>query len=223
MADSWKKARTWGWVIFNSLARLNASEAEALISGVFTDRLSLAGLKQLELGVAEQLSKFKPHKNSLGYSSPTLYLSGLESITAHDAMYLGMLRDFNYLALGGLKSIDASVAAELAKFSGSLDLNGLKSICDDTAKELSKLGSSCRNASDPTDNWWLELNGLTELSDQAAEHLSGFKGKSLVMSGLTKLSGPATQALAKYDGRFGLPKELYDRVTKLRKVGSNAL
>jgi hypothetical protein len=138
-------------------------------------------------------------------------------------MYLGMLRDFNYLALGGLKSIDASVAAELAKFSGSLDLNGLKSICDDTAKELSKLGSSCRNASDPTDNWWLELNGLTELSDQAAEHLSGFKGKSLVMSGLTKLSGPATQALAKYDGRFGLPKELYDRVTKLRKVGSNAL
>ena len=49
----------------------------------------------------------------------------------------------------------------------------------------------------------LELNGLTELSDAAAESLSKNKG-DLALNGLTSLSDAAAESLSKYKGNLCL-------------------
>ena len=94
------------------------------------------------------------------------------------------------------------MAVALSNFSGVLSLNGLKSICDDSVRELAKQGSL---KFDPANSaYWLELNGLTELSDKAAEELSSYKGRFLKLNGLNEISAKAAQSLAKYQGDLQL-------------------
>jgi hypothetical protein len=224
MADSWKRTNNTNWLCFNSLESINAAEAKALVSGVFGALLSLNGLKNLEQGVAEQLSKLKPHKKSIGYESPTLSLNGLVSITKEDAMHLASLRKFGELHLSGVKFIDESIASELAKFSGSIYLDGLSSISDDAAKEISRLGHTCHESCDPSDRWWLQLDGITKLSDVAAKHLSTFEGSDLLLRGLKDLSILGQESFSNYKGCLHMKKKLWVAIIKIKnqRLSSNA-
>ena len=48
------------------------------------------------------------------------------------------------------------------------------------------------------------LDGLTELSDAAADHLSKHKGDIIFLDGLTSLSDTAAESLAAYGGSLYL-------------------
>ncbi|MBF94124.1 MAG: hypothetical protein CMH58_03065 [Myxococcales bacterium] len=50
----------------------------------------------------------------------------------------------------------------------------------------------------------LDLNGLTELSDSAAESLSKYRGESLSLRSLTELSDAAAESLSKIKGQLNL-------------------
>jgi len=179
-------------IYFDALERLSNEEAEVLISRVRANYFSLNGLKQLEPGVAEQLSKYRASKHA------HLRLNGLQSLTPADAAHLGKLSGVDYLSLNGLQMIDSEVAVGLAGFSGVLSLDGLKSICDDSARELAKQGGLKFDTERSA--YGLALNGLTELSDKAAEELSTYKGRFLKLDGLNEISATTAQSLAKYQG-----------------------
>jgi hypothetical protein len=213
IGDSWDRDGAYKRsACFDSLEKISSEEAEALVSRIKATSFSLNGLKKLEPGVAEQLSKYKPVNHSR-----VLCLNGLESITAEDAAHLGNLSRVDYLSLDGLQSIDSAVASGLAGFSGILSLNGLKFICEDSARELARQGSLAIGAKSKN-AYWLELNGLTELSDKAAEELSAYKGKCLKLNGLKELSASAAQSLAKYQGNMHL-----DGLSKLDDDAAEAL
>jgi hypothetical protein len=219
VGDSWAKdtSPTLNPIYFDALERLTAAEAETLVSRVRSNVFSLNGLKQLESGVAEQLSKFRTRKDG------HLTLKGLQSLTAEDAEHLGKLSGVDYLSLNGLQMVTPEVAAGLAGFSGNLIL-GFKSICDDSARELAKQGSqksgkekghslcldgltkisdkSAKELSNYTGG--LSLNGLNELSDKAAEELSKFKGAYLNLNGLNELSDKAAEELSRFKGNLNL-------------------
>ena len=200
VGDSWAAGHRnplYNPIYFNALEKLSAAEAEVLVSRVKAEHFSLSGLRQLEPGVAEQLSQFRANSRFAH-----LRLDGLQLLTAEDAEHLGNLSDIGYLSLNGLQTIDPEVAVALSNFSGVLSLNGLKSICDDSVRELAKQGSL---KFDPANSaYWLELNGLTELSDKAAEELSSYKGRFLKLNGLNEISAKAAQSLAKYQGDLQL-------------------
>jgi hypothetical protein len=66
---------------------------------------------------------------------------------------------------------------------------------------------------------WIQLNGLTTLTDEAAKALAQFKGSYLELHGLTTLSDEAAKALAQFKGSF-----LYlDGLTTLSDDAANAL
>lgn len=205
VGNSWEKDRfpTLNPIYFNSLEMFNAQEAEALVPRVRADNFALNGLKQLDPGVAEQLSKYRPSD----FEFACLRLDGLQSLTQEDAEHLGKLRDIRYLSLDGLQNINAGVAAGLANFPGVLCLNGVKCISDETARELAKQGGLIIE-SKSTAGGRLQLNGLTELSDRAAEELSAYKGECLNLDGLKEISASAAQSLAKYQGDLKLKRSV---------------
>ena len=217
-------------VHFDSLERISAEQAQALVSNLKATWFSLNGLKRLESGVAEQLSNYKPR----GYSK-LLALDGIQSLTIEDAAHLGKLCGVEYLYLNGISTIDPAVAYELSKFAGALSFGGLKSICDDSAKELAKHGANKPSQSPnqspnpsrglfcpPDDVTNLDailiLDGLLELSEKAAEYLASHKGNQIKLDGLKELSENAAKALSCYRGKLSL-----DGLTELSDAAAEAL
>lgn len=203
-------------VHFDSLERISAEQAQALVSNLKATWFSLNGLKRLESGVAEQLSNYKPRG-----SSKLLALDGIQCLTIEDAAHLGKLCGVDYLYLNGISTIDPAVASELSKFTGTLSLGGLKSICDDSAKELAKHGvnkpsQSPNKSPNPSRGLFcppddetnldvsLRLDGLLELSEKAAEYLASHKGNQIKLDGLKELSENAAKALSCYRGKLSL-------------------
>ena len=217
-------------VRFDSLERISAEQAQALVSNLKATWFSLNGLKRLESGVAEQLSNYKPR----GYSK-LLALDGIQSLTIEDAAHLGKLCGVEYLYLNGISTIDPAVAYELSKFAGALSFGGLKSICDDSAKELAKHGANKPSQSPnqspnpsrglfcpPDDVTNLDailiLDGLLELSEKAAEYLASHKGNQIKLDGLKELSENAAKALSCYRGKLSL-----NGLTELSDAAAEAL
>ena len=93
------------------------------------------------------------------------------------------------LHLGGLRSLSADVAKELASFCGSLWLDGLTSLSPETARCLAahKGGS-------------ISLDGLRSLSDEAGRALASHRGDSLSLNGLQVLTPAVARAFAQYKG-----------------------
>jgi hypothetical protein len=88
----------------------------------------------------------------------------------------------------------------------NVNLTMVTSITDQAAKALS-LHEDC-----------LELDGLTDLSDKAAEYLSKHQGGSLSLNGLTELSDFAAEALSKHQ------EDLYlTGLIKLSDAGMEAI
>lgn len=104
------------------------------------------------------------------------------------------------LALHGLTTVSADVAAALAEYKGpALSLAGLTSLPAETAAALAR----CRT-------WDGNLATLRTLPVETARALAGHRGQQLVLAGLTTITPEAIEALAAYDGG-----QLYLRVQPL--------
>jgi len=85
------------------------------------------------------------------------------------------------------KTITKEIAQSYLKDTNSVDLNTFMELDDKAAEVLSK------------SDGWLELSGLTHLSDAAAKGLAKFKGISLELNGLTEVLDSVAQSLARVD------------------------
>ncbi|MCH2025294.1 MAG: hypothetical protein MK172_06085 [Verrucomicrobiales bacterium] len=196
-------------LVVDGLNSLSDEAAEGL-SKFKGEYISLNGLTKLSDAAAESLSKHK------GY----LHLKGLTKLS--DAAAESLSKYKGKLGLRDLTEItNTSLARKLASQVGvyggrfDVDLHLLTALSDAAAEALCKfkgevtLGSSdldCRDLklsdvalkSLSTVQGGLDLAGLRELSDVAAEDLSNHEGEDLRLNGLTKLSDAAAEALAKY-------------------------
>ena len=108
------------------------------------------------------------------------------------------------------KVLTKEIAEEWLADVSSHDLNKFTVIDDAAAEYLSKC------MSDP--NWPLELEGLTELSDEAAKSLSKHKSCRLELPSLTRLSDAGAKSLSKYKGSLTL-----DGLTELSDAAAESL
>lgn len=130
-------------------------------------------------------------------------LSEFTSITVEAATSLDPFKMTDWgddAHLDGLCTLSIEVARELVKHQTNLSLAGLVTIDDDVAKVL----SSHQGAE-------LQLNGLTSLTDVAADSLKNFEGdnteiwaKGLGLNGLTNLSDRAARSFGKHKGTMKL-------------------
>jgi len=130
-------------------------------------------------------------------------LSEFTSITVEAATSLDPFKMTDWgddAHLDGLCTLSIEVARELVKHQTNLSLAGLVTIDDDVAKVL----SSHQGAE-------LQLNGLTSLTDVAADSLKNFEGddteswaKGLGLDGLPNLSDGAARSFGKHTGPLGL-------------------
>jgi predicted DNA-binding WGR domain protein len=198
-----------GKLYLSGLESLSDSAAEAL-SNCKGD-LSFSGLKSVGDGAAQSLSKHEGELNlggltSLSDSSGHIALAGkLASQEELDLKSLVSLSDGAAKALSKYKgpllfyrlaNLSDGAAEALSKHKGHLGLNGLKILSDSSGHiALAKKLASKKD--------WLFLNGLTTLSDTAAEALSRHKGE-LYLNGLTSLTAAAAEALSKHKGKLNL-------------------
>ena len=212
----------------DSLTELSDAAAASLGKHKGGGWLSLNGLRSLTVAAAKSLAK---------YSGECLSLEDLDDLSDDAAQALSKIEGRMLLILNNLPKsaaeilrdaleptpvvqeeevIDTSVlTAELAeKFaagSPSVSLHMFTSIEDEAAKILGKT------------DVWLNLDGLTELSDAAAKGLSKHKMSSfassgaLQLKGLTRLSDAAAESLMKHKGPLELHglTELSDSVAEL--------
>ena len=231
----------------SGLTRITNATAESLSKQ--QGKLTLSGLKELSDETAERLSDYRggyldlsglseiseSALKSLSKIQGSLDLSGLTKLT--DSAFDNLSQHDGELHLGGLselsdqnakklslheksvhlsKELTAKVASfkilteEIAeKFLSSPDynLNSYGKIDDKAAEMLS--GSSGN----------LVLNGLSVLSDEAAEHLSKHQGYSLSLGGLRSLSDAALESFCSRElsgKQLHLPFEVQENETSLQ-------
>ena len=151
------------------------SEAAELLSKSKEDQISLCGLTELPLDVAEGLAKYKGE----------LFLRGLLSIS--DDVADALSKHEGGLHLDGLERISDSVACSLSKHKGEIELRGVVELSTRSAEALA---SSCHS---------LNLHGLTQISDSVARELAKHKTGCLYL-GVTALSDTAAEALSNHQG-----------------------
>jgi len=130
---------------------------------------------------------------SLSKSEGFLNLEGLKKLS--DAAAESLSKHEGDLDLDGLGELSDAAAESLSKHAGDLDLDGLTELSDAAAESLSK------HAGD------LYLNGLRRLSDSPghialAVRLSKHKGGRLGLNGLTELSDAAAEGLNRHGGKL---------------------
>ncbi len=190
-------------------------EAAEALSGYDGGELYLYGLIQLSDAAAISLSKFRGE----------LWLKGITELS--DASVEALSKVQGSLQLSALPKLSDAAAESLSRHEGGLYLDGLVELTDNAARSLSKrqVGLSphiekldIRDVEEwvtqflpknPTKAVYqdllggnqcsLSLDGLTELSDAAAESLSNHKGR-LNLDGLTKLSDAAAESLSNHKG-----------------------
>lgn len=167
--------------------------------------LKLDGLHRLSEDAAKILAQS---------SQGTLSLSSLSEISDQSAGHLSAYR--GVLALNGLKQLSRSLASRLGDFEGCLQLNGLTRLDEAAAADLVeniKLSISLNGLSEASTNllqqlqkgcsWYLELDGLRNLSVASADELSKCHA-SLSLNGLLMLSDNVAQCLVReyYERRW---------------------
>jgi hypothetical protein len=126
--------------------------------------------------------------------------------------------DLEGLLLNGLSD---AAAKSLTKYEGALtmspDDSSLEKITNSIANLLKQKLLPGRGDWDP-----LEFDGLTELSDVAAEALASFPGQTISFESLTKITDSAAERLGRFEGTLSLHglTELSDAATEsLNKAG----
>ena len=64
---------------------------------------------------------------------------------------------------------------------------------------------------------FIHLDGLTEISDSAAESLIQCNVKDISLEGLTEISNAAAESLAKFEGDLHIPDDLQAKVDSFKK------
>jgi len=166
--------------VFLSEVTAITDEAAGILSKYPGD-LELDGLTELSDAAAESLSK---HKGG------DLYINGVGKLSDAAAKSLSKYQG----RIDGITLLmDHDLANRFIDDPENVFLSEVRAITDEAAGILSKY---------PGD---LELDGLTELSDAAAESLSKHKGGDLYIDGVEKLSDAAAKSLSKYQGQiFGV-------------------
>jgi WD40 repeat protein len=194
-------------VDLSQFSSIEEAAAEKLLAGHLGGwRLVLDGLTTLSDSVAEILSK---HKGDLS-------LGGLKELSdaaakslakkiAGELIFWSEELDEKVTMLRG--PITMEIADQYLKGDGSVQLSHFSSI-EEAAAEKLLTGHDLLG-------WPLELDGLTTLSDAAAESLSKYEGR-LHLDGLTELSDAAAEILSKYKGDLSLYglKKLSDAAAK---------
>jgi hypothetical protein len=128
------------------------------------------------------------------YESSMLSLPRLGSLDAETAARLASRRRPGGLFLGGLASLDAKAAAELARVPGSLHLDGLRTLSADVARELANTSGT------------LTLCGISALEPDAAAALGGKRRGSIRFRQLDPITIDVVRGLAAGSG-FSLETE----------------
>ena len=221
-----------GSLELNGLIQLSDTDAKRLSK--HRGELSLKGLIELTDASAESLRK---HHDSLD-------LSGLKKLS--DVAADSLSHQIGYLSLNGLTDLSDAAAQSFAKHNGPVNipykLQDKLKIYETEEKVLTKKlvdhVSSLRDL--PTNLYtriedaaaeslakrvgYLSLDGLTELSDNAAESLSKQSNPErlfrilLSLNGLTKLSDAAALSLSKHHGYLHL-----DGLTDLSDAAAESL
>ena len=191
------------------------------LKDIYTDEIILAMVSSGDIELFARTASFFLHHNEhwdrfLQCASDTNVLTGM-ALKLRDKE----LRDFTHITpeaagmlssgwgsitnLDGLTHLSVAAARNLAE-GGSLSLGGLRLLPSDIASALAEHKRT------------LWLNGLTKLSDEAAECLSKHRGETLRLCGLTRLSDAAAESLSKYKGALSL-----DGLTQLSDVVAESL
>ena len=183
------------WRLYVILNRLEAAEAAELARTRYPLLVDIRG--ELSDGAAEVLAK---------YEGDSLYLQISE---LSDAAVEALATYRGDLDLNGLKKLSDAAADSLCKHKGDLSIGDWLETCSDAARKTLSRKSGTINGEEP-EQWAIEQvirvqQGLSELSDAAAEIISRYEGEEgLELNALTKLSDTAAEALLRYEGSLGL-------------------
>ena len=128
---------------------------------------------------------------------------GISNCSPLLARHLGSLRA-THIRLDNLETISSAVARELARIHGPFSLDGLRTLDVPCARELSAWNGN-------GEKFYLSLDGLTELTPDAAREFAACRGWGLSFGGVQSLSPELIEALAPYRGaslRFNGLREL---------------
>lgn len=160
---------------------LTESEARRFISDGFCNEI--LDFTSLDDSAALVLAKCK--KN--------LRLDGLLVLSEISAKMLAKHKgEPKEISFGGLNCLNASIALELSKYTGTLFFPSLKDLNEETAVALAKHKGPK-----------LSINGISRLRPEVAKALSKYKG-DIELSGITELCESEVLALAKYSGTLSL-------------------
>jgi hypothetical protein len=198
-------------LLLDSVKEMSPEVARVLAT--HNGHLSLGGIRQLSVDVAEALTKGRPNTDmtsltldglfdlspeiatALAQCRGPLSLSGLQSLSLETANALASSprkpynTSFfngalgNWLTLNGLDEVEPSVIACLRSAGWEVSLDGLKDLSPEVAAELAKQSGV------------ISLNGVTNLSPAAAKALTS-NDKGLALKGLKALSPEVAENLA---------------------------
>lgn len=196
----------------HQLTALNREAASALIRCEKRMELLSLGLTELPADVAEELAKYKGEK---------LFLNCVRILSPESARAIARFKG-SKLAFCGLMGIDLPAMGGLSAYKGSLLLDGVESIAV-TLKEgkraqtvfgnlkfaaltltrLKKPGTHLLLAMSRF-RGQLKLSGISHLTGEEAEILSGFLGKALSLKGIETITPELLTLLSQYEGFLDL-------------------
>jgi hypothetical protein len=201
----------------NQITSLTPDQARKLVSQHTQRILQLNGLSELTPPVAVHIKKFRGDR---------IELNGVANLSATVASHLNEFGG-NRIDMNGLHTLTPHAADEIMQFEGHLSFDGLATLSPETANNLRawnfRAGRSNPGivialepgANDDFDAQFekafmsmfdnprrqLSLNGLTELSPEAAQHLAEYSGSRLALDGLRAISLDAAKPLARFKGK----------------------
>ena len=164
----------------NQYQTIDSPETAKLLATAECD-LEFEGLTRLDLDIAAEL---------IQHTGGDLWLDGLLELPLDLAQVLS--KHVGRITFDSVADLDVESATAIAQKKGALGFGGICNLTHLVARAL------CEGQIEQ-----LELTGLTELSDAAAESLSKHKG-NLGLNRLTTLSDAAALSLSKYEGNLVL-------------------
>lgn len=196
----------------HQLTVLNAEAARALIEHEKRMELLSLGLTELPVDVAQELAKYK---------GDTLFLNCVRKLSPESAKAISRFKG-GKLALNGLKSVDLPVLGRLSAYKGALLLDGVEAIAvtlKDGKRAETVFGNLKFSAltmallKDPPGyllralsryRGQMKLSGISQLTAEESEILSGFPGKALSLKGIGSITPELLTLLSQYEGFLDL-------------------
>ncbi|MCE9629444.1 MAG: hypothetical protein K8S94_01815 [Planctomycetia bacterium] len=169
-----------------SVTELPPDVAEAL-SDYVGDTLRLNSIRTLSLESARHLGKLRLRR---------LEMNALDELPASVATLLAPLGPSHALELKGLRTLDKDTAAILAQSVAEVDLSGVKSLDPAAATALAAKGDKPRQ-------FGLDLEGLCDLSPEAARGLARYRG-DLRLPSIKTITPEVAEAFASHKGKLML-------------------